>query len=178
MHLQFQAAQPAERSAGSTSHVQRRQVHSPPAFFFLYFFFSYSSMFFPAGGHACGQAMPHCQELALAQVWGLIHHRLRMSPQHLMRAVSRPISLLNQHPLSRHFPRSHLPSLNPSNPFCELPLQCKVTDAFPHAMKKERVKNQASAEWTRVLHLLKSLKVNCLARRSSAASLCSATGSF
>lgn len=46
-------------------------------FFFLplYFFFSYSSMFSPAGGHACGQAMPHCRELALAQVWGLIHHR-------------------------------------------------------------------------------------------------------
>lgn len=75
-------------------------------------------------------------------------------------------------------PSLPLPSPNPSNPFCELPLQCKVTDAFPHAMKKKRVKDQASAEWTRVLHLLKSLKVNCLSRSSSDASLCSTTGSF
>lgn len=33
-----------------------------------------------------------------------------------------------------------LPSSNLSNPFCELPLQCKVTDAFPHAIKNKKEK--------------------------------------
>lgn len=71
-HSQQSAAPGPWVAAASASSFPLR-----PFFFLLplYSFFSYSSMLFPAGGHACGQAMPHCRELALAQVWGLIHHR-------------------------------------------------------------------------------------------------------
>lgn len=140
MHVRFGAAQPAERSAGSAGRAQRRRVHSPPSFFFLplYFFFSYSSMFSPPGGHACGQAMPHCRELALAQVWGLIHHR---APDASAASDARrfpadqsaePTPTFPALPSS---PRPPAPTLH--SPLGELPLRCKVTDAFPHAIKKK-----------------------------------------
>lgn len=77
-----------------------------------------------------GRAMPHCQEVALARVLGssIIAGVLWCSLR-LMLPVSQLIS-----PQSPH----HHPNTLP----CELFLQCKVTDAIPHAKTKILVLTQ------------------------------------
>lgn len=137
MHLQFHAAQPAERIVGSASHVQRRRVHSPPAFFSLLLFLLQLHVF------PCRRP---CLWTGHASLPGVsISAGLRAHPSSALDASAASDARrfpddqsTEPTPAFPAFPLPPLPSHNPFNPFCELPLQCKVTDAFPHAMKKKK----------------------------------------
>lgn len=96
-----------------------------PLLSFFFFFFSLHLRVFPVGEYGCGQAMPHCWELALAQVQcsSIIGRRFVMPPASDATCFPADQSAKPTPTFPRTIP-------------CELPLRCKVTDPFSRVEKK------------------------------------------